>query len=59
MNVTNCSVACDNSVGTKIMAEFCFEKVGVPVVGFMGLVGNIAAIVVLRWHISISIDFYL
>ena len=48
MSGTNCSAICGSSEN-KDLAEFYLEKVGVPVVGTMGLIGNLAAIAVLRY----------
>ena len=49
MNSTNCSLVC-GSYESKELAEFYLEKVGVPLVGSLGLIGNIAAIAVLRYQ---------
>ena len=67
MNLSNCSLECGSSAGTKEAAELYLEKVGtnlalsgfglsfiiymevgVPLVGSFGLIGNMAAIMVLR-----------
>ena len=49
MNSTNCTLVC-GSYESKELAEFYLEKVGVPLVGSLGLIGNIAAIAVLRYE---------
>ena len=49
MNSTNCTLVC-GSYESKELAELYLEKVGVPLVGSLGLIGNIAAIAVLRYE---------
>ena len=47
MAMTNCSTSCPPAP-MKAMVEFCIEGVAIPVVGGLGLGGNLAAILVLR-----------
>ena len=45
INQTDCS--CPNPTELEVWARFILEEVSIPVVGSVGLVGNLAAIVVL------------
>ena len=48
MNGSDCSAVCGSDADSRATAEFWLERVGVPLVGTAGLLGNIAAIAVLR-----------
>ena len=48
MNASDCSAVCGSDAASRATAEFWLERVGVPLVGTAGLLGNIAAIAVLR-----------
>ena len=48
MNGSDCSAVCGSDANSRATAEFWLERVGVPLVGTAGLLGNIAAIAVLR-----------
>ena len=51
MNETECEATCHQS-DSVLLASFYLEGVALPTVGVLGLLGNVAALLVLRWVVT-------
>ena len=58
MNGSDCSAVCGSDADSRATAEFWLERVGVPLVGTAGLLGNIAAIAVLRSVVADANNYF-